>query len=393
MLELWYPPSMARCRSIRSTGLGFLTCCVICGCRTTPDYDRPLAPDEHALRIVAAPDILAELADAFENKTEQLIQSMDRSLAWFNRNESKRFFPWTDPPITHAEARRSLLALRDLIGRATTADEFVHEITERFDVYKSIGYDGEGTVFFTAYFAPEYTARRQPNAEFRYPLYDLPSDLRNKFVAEGGWPTRLEIERDNLLAGHEFVWLNDPLNVYLIHVNGSAGLRLGVQDAMYVGYTTTNEHQYTSLGKLLVAEGLLSEAEVSMQTIQEAFDRAPATVGKLMLKNARYVFFKEQRVDQWPLASLGVPLTPGASLATDKSVYPPGGLVLVRTPMINETNGTTWTARLLLDQDSGGAIKGPGRADIFEGIGEAAGRLAGATKAHGQLFYLFLKHD
>ncbi len=80
-------------------------------------------------------------------------------------------------------------------------------------------------------------------------------------------------------------------------------------------------------------------------------------------------------------------------MATDKTVYPPGGLVLVRTPMVDETDGTTWTGRFLLDQDSGGAIKGPGRADIFEGIGEKAGRLAGAMKAHGQLFYFVLKQD
>ena len=119
-----------------------------------------------------------------------------------------------------------------------------------------------------------------------------------------------------------------------------------------------------------------------MQTIREAFERTPETVGELMLKNDRYVFFKEYEVDQWPLASLGVPLTAGVSLATDKTVYPPGGLVLVRTPMVSDADGTTWTARFLLDQDSGGAIKGPGRADIFEGIGEEAGRLApGRTPA------------
>ncbi len=384
---------MARWRSIRSTGLAFLACFTVCGCRTTSDYARPLAPGERALRIVVVPETLAGLADAFENKSDQLIQAMDRSIAWFDRNESKRFFPWTDPPITHAGARRSLLALRDLIRGAKSADEFVDEITERFDIYESIGYDGKGTVFFTAYFAPQYPARRQPNAEFRYPLYALPRDLRSKYVAEGRWPTRLEIERDNILEGHELVWLNDPLNVYLIHVNGSACLRLGPQDKMYVGYTATNEHQYTSLGKLLVAEGLLSAEEVSMQTIRDAFDRTPTIVGELMLKNARYVFFREYEVDQWPLASLGVPLTSGASLATDKNVYPPGGLVLVRTPMVDETDGPTWTGRFFLDQDSGGAIKGPGRADIFEGIGEPAGRVAGAVKAHGRLFYFFLKQD
>ncbi|MEE8153690.1 MAG: MltA domain-containing protein, partial [Phycisphaerales bacterium] len=291
------------------------------------------------------PKTLAGLADAFENKSDQLTQAMDRSLAWFDHASSKRYFPWEYPPITHLQARRSLVAIRELITGATNASDFVHQLTAQFDIYESIGYDGKGTVFFTAYFAPEYPARRHPNAEFRYPLYELPSDLARKYVAEGRWPNRLDFERDDLLAGHELVWLNDPLNVYLIHVNGSACLRLGDQDQMYVGYTATNEHKYTSLGKLLVAEGLLSAEEVSMQTIRDAFERTPTTVGELMLRNARFVFFKEYGVDQWPLASLGVPLTAGASLATDKTVYPPGGLVLVRTPTVDETGGPTWTGR------------------------------------------------
>ena len=393
MPELCYPLSMAGWRSIRSTGLALLACFAVCGCRTTSDYARPLAPGERALQIVVVPETLAGLTEAFENKSDQLLQAMDRSIAWFDHASSKRFFPWEYPPITHVQAQRSLVALRELMAGTKNAHDFVRQLTAQFDIYESIGYDGKGTVFFTAYFAPEYPARRQPNAEFRYPLYELPCDLRSKYAAAGRWPTRLEIERDNILAGHELVWLNDALNVYLIHVNGSACLRLGVQDEMYVGYTTTNEHQYTSLGKLLVAEGLLSAEDVSMQTIRDAFERTPTTVGELMLKNARFVFFKEYEFDQWPLASLGVPLTAGASLATDKTVYPPGGLVLVRTPMVDETDGTTWTGRFLLDQDSGGAIKGPGRADIFEGIGEPAGRVAGAVKAHGRLFYFFLKQD
>ena len=384
---------MARWRSIRSTGLGFLTCCALCGCRTTPDYARPLSPGEHALRIVAAPDILAELADAFENKSDQLIQSMDRSLAWFDRNESTRFFPWTDPSITHAHARRSLLALRALIQQAKSAEEFVRQITGRFDVYESVGYDGKGTVFFTGYFAPEYSARRQRTGTFKFPLYKLPSTFEADFVDEGRWPTRREIEGEHLLAGYELAWLDDPLNTYLIHVNGSGCLRFADNDSMYVGYTATNEHQYTSLGRLLIDEGLLDADGVSMQTIRAAFNRAPETVGAMMLKNDRFVFFTERKADEWPLASLGIRLTSKASVATDKTVYPPGGLVLVRTPMVDETNGTTWTARFLLDQDSGGAIKGPGRADIFEGIGEPAGRVAGKVMAHGRLFYFFLKQD
>ena len=384
---------MARWRSIRSTGLGILTCCAICGCRTTRDYDRPLAPGERALRIVVAPDILTELAEAFENRSDQLIQAMDRSLVWFDRSDSGRFFPWMDPPITHAQARQSLMALRDLIGRAKSADEFVHEVTARFEVYRSIGYDGAGTVFFTAYFAPEYSARRQRTEEYRFPLYELPSNFKAEHMEEGGWPTRREIETEHLLTGYELAWLDNPLDVYLIHVNGSGCLRLADNDSMYVGYTATNEYEYTSLGKLLIAEGVLSADEVSMQTIRAAFNRAPETVGAMMLKNDRYVFFKERSADEWPLASLGIRLTSEASVATDKTVFPPGGLVLVQLGTVDKAGTTTDTARFMLDQDSGGAIKGPGRADLFMGVGERAGAVAGALKERGRLFYFYLKRN
>ncbi len=393
MRELCYPLSMTRWRSIRATGLGFLTCCALCGCRTTLDYARPLVPGEHALRIVAAPETIAGLASAFENKSDQLILSMDRSLAWFDRNESKRFFPWTDLLLTHAEARQSLLALRELIERAKSAEQFVHEITERFDIYESVGYDGDGTVFFTGYFAPEYPARRQRTETFQYPLYKLPATFLAEYIEEGRWPTRREIEDDHLLAGYELAWLDDPLNAYLIHVNGSGCLRLADNDSMYVGYTATNEHEYTSLGRLLVDESLLSADEVSMQTIRAVFDRSPETVGAMMLKNDRYVFFTERRADEWPMASLGIRLTSEASVATDKTVFPPGGLVLVQFGPIDETGSTSGTARFMLDQDSGGAIKGPGRADLFMGVGERAGSVAGALKEYGRLFYFFLKED
>ena len=391
MLDLCYPLSMTRWRSIRATGFGFLTCCALCGCRTTPDYARPLAPGEHALRIVAAPETIAGLASAFENKSDQLILSMDRSLAWFDGKESKRFFPWTDPPITHTEARQSLLALRELIERAKSAAQFVHEITERFDIYESVGYDGNGTVFFTGYFAPEYPARRQRTDVFQFPLYDLPSALRAKYIGQGRWPTRREIEDEHLLAGYELAWLDDPLNAYLIHVNGSGCLRLADNDSMYVGYTATNEHEYTSLGRLLVDEGVLGADEVSMQTIRAAFNRVPTTVGAMMLKNDRYVFFTERKAGEWPLASLGIRLTSEASIATDKKVFPPGGLILVQFGANDETGGTSGMARFMLDQDSGGAIKGPGRADLFMGVGERAGEVAGTMTERGGLFYVFLK--
>ncbi len=131
----------------------------------------------------------------------------------------------------------------------------------------------------------------------------------------------------------------------------------------------------------------------SIHEIRRAFRDEPERVKALMYRNRSFVFFTEYKGDDWPSGSLGVKVTPRSSLATDKTIYPRGGVVLVDTESVTLTGGREKLVRFMLDQDTGGAIKAPGRADIFMGIGEAVGILAGSQYAEGRLYYFFLKRE
>jgi membrane-bound lytic murein transglycosylase A len=141
----------------------------------------------------------------------------------------------------------------------------------------------------------------------------------------------------------------------------------------------------------MVEAGLLDRGEVTLSTIRRTYRRHPQRVEELMMRNENYVFFTEYEGGNWPAGSLGVKVTAERSLATDKKIYPRGGIVLVDTEAVTFASGTRRFLRFMLDQDTGGAIQAPGRADIFMGIGPGAEILAGGQYAEGRLYYLFLK--
>jgi membrane-bound lytic murein transglycosylase A len=199
-----------------------------------------------------------------------------------------------------------------------------------------------------------------------------------------------------MLAGTELVWLEDPLSVYIVHVNGSAKLRLsgpGESEIIYVGYAGKTDRPYKGLGRSLVESGILTEDELSLTTVKQAFRQDPQGVTELIYDNENYVFFTEYDGDTWPAGSLGVQVTAQRTLATDKKIYPRGGMVLVNTTAVTYADSKREFLEFMLDQDTGGAIKAPGRADIFMGIGPGAEILAGGQYAEGRLYYLFLKPE
>ncbi|MHC4416435.1 MAG: MltA domain-containing protein [Planctomycetota bacterium] len=371
-----------------------------------PDYARPLPPGRSALRLVTDPARRPDLAAAYANTDELLQPAIEQSLAWFRAPSSRQFFPFEG--ITHARARASLLAMRELLESGLGESAFVAEVTRLFDLYESVGYDGQGTVLFTGYYAPVFPARRTPSEGFVHPLYERPPDLvtdpltgepRGRRLPDGTivpYFTRRQIEDSGMLAGRELVWLEDPLSVYIVHVNGSAKLWLidpGAQGFMFVGYAGKTDRPYTGLGASMVEEGLLRPEEVSLSAIKRVYERDPQRVIDLIDRNENYVFFTEYAGERWPAGSLGVRVTSKRSLATDKKIYPRGGIVLVDTKAVTFSRGRRDFLQLMLDQDTGGAIQAPGRADIFMGTGPSAEILAGGQYAEGRLYYLFLKSE
>jgi membrane-bound lytic murein transglycosylase A len=199
-----------------------------------------------------------------------------------------------------------------------------------------------------------------------------------------------------MLAGTELVWLEDLLSVYIVHVNGSAKLRMagpGESGVIFVGYAGKTDRPYQGLGRSMVETGLLREEELSLTAIKRVYRETPESVTELIYENENYVFFTEYDGDTWPAGSLGVKVTPGRTLATDKKVYPRGGVVLVNTTSVTVADTKRNFLEFMLDQDTGGAIKAPGRADIFMGIGPGAQIVAGGQYAEGRLYYFFLKPE
>ncbi len=372
-----------------------------------PNYAQPLPAGDSALRLVTDEHRLPDIAAAAAGIEPGLVDAIDESLVWFAAPSSKRHFPFEG--ITHRQARAGLLAMRELITSGHDAQRIRDVILRKFDVYESVGYDGSGTVLFTGYYSPVFEASLSPTGEFMYPLYKRPPDLATDLVtgaplgrrlANGTitpYPSRREIETSGMLAGRELVWLKDPLEVYMIHVNGSAKLRLqspgGDDDnaVLYVGYAGKTDRPYTGLGQSMIDEGILTSDEVSMTAVKSEYRRNRQRVIDLIYRNESYVFFTEYDGSAWPAGSLGVRVTSKRTLATDKKIYPRGGPVLVDTDAISYAGGTRPFLQFMLDQDTGGAIQAPGRADLFMGIGPGAEILAGGQYAEGRLYYFVLK--
>jgi membrane-bound lytic murein transglycosylase A len=368
-----------------------------------PDYSRPLRPGESALRLVTDPARMPDLGGAYRVKDVWLLDGIDHSLSWFTKPSSKTYFPFES--ITHEQAHASLFAFSQLLQSAGSEQEFVNEVKRLFDVYESVGYNGEGVVLFTGYYAPIFKGSRVRTAQFNAPLFRRPEDLATdpktgeplgRRLPDGQtvpYFTRAEIDRSNMFAGNELVWVEDSLAAYIIHVNGSAKLRLDDGSEMYIGYAGKTDREYSGLGKAMLEEGLVKPNELSLKAIRNYYRTNPAKVQEMMYRNESYVFFTEYPPDRWPSGSLGVQVSRETTLATDKKIYPRGGLVLVDTQSVGFDMNRKRFLRFMLDQDTGGAIRAPGRADIYMGEGPSAEILAGGQYAEGRLYYIFLKPE
>jgi len=208
--------------------------------------------------------------------------------------------------------------------------------------------------------------------------------------------SREEIDQKRVLEGRglEIAWLKDPVDLFFLHVQGSGQILLTDGSALRVGYAASNGRPYRSIGRLLLDEGKIPEGEMSLSALVEYLHRHPEEQTRILNHNESYIFFRV--VADGPLGSLDQVLTPGRSVATDPRLYPPGALAYLvsRKPVPGAADGEiAWEPmeRFVLNQDSGGAIRGPGRVDLFWGSGANAGRLAGKIRQPVRLFFLLKK--
>lgn len=277
----------------------------------------------------------------------------------------------------------------------------------RFVAY-TVGDRNEPTGLFTGYYEPELAGRWAPEAEYQIPIYSRPEDLvsidlgRHRAELAGTqlagrvadnklmpYYSRAEIN-GGALRGRELevMWVADPVDAFFLHIQGSGRVRLPDGSTVRVGYAGRNGRRYTSIGRELVAMGAMPLEDVTAPAIRDWLRANPAAGTQLMNRNESYVFFRVIEGDG-PLGAQGVPLTAGRSLAVDRAFLPLGAPVWLDTtdPL---TDGAP-LRRLLVTQDTGSAIKGPVRGDVFWGFGETAARRAGLMKQRGRYYILLPK--
>jgi membrane-bound lytic murein transglycosylase A len=332
---------------------------------------------------------------------QALLAAIDHSLQYLSTPKSlEAYRNYSVPGVTHDRVWRSLQRFRQLLLTSRSAKQLQARVEREFEFYRSVGKDGQGTIGFTGYFEPIHTASRQPTHEFRYPIFRLPPDFASWQLPH---PTRTALEgADGLqfsqspLQGLELAWLRDRLEAYLIQVQGSARLNLTDGSKMTVGFAGNTRYPYISLGKELVNAGKIRQEDLSLPVVIQYFQQNPADLNVYLPRNDRFVFFQETGGTP-ATGNLGVPVTPERSIATDKTLFPPGALALITTqiPYPDQRGQLTQRSvlRYVLDQDTGGAIKGAGRVDIFMGTGKLAGDRAGLINSPGSLYYLLLKEN
>ena len=392
--------------------------------RASTDPSLALSPVEEASRPVVVDDL----------PLDSLKQALDRNLQFLSRldpGQEIRFGPATFSAGQLLESQRRL---RRFLEEPVSPRQLNDYLRKHFSLFKAGPGCRAGKVLVTGYYVPVLHGSYRQSSRYCWPLYRRPDDLVSVSLAEFGFwqrwrnssllvrwlmnfggvkalPTRVfgrltvdhkvipyysrrEIDYEQVLAGRdlELVWLDDEIDRFFLHIQGSGKVVLEEGGEMMVGYAAANGHPYRSIGAWLIRRGYLEREQVTMETIRKFIQAHPELSEEIFTANPSYVFFRELP-DREPLGCWQISLTAGRSIATDKSLFPAGALAYLSTELPDfaaDGSIAAWrpSNRLVLNQDTGGAISGSGRVDLFCGTGPSAARLAGVMKQPGQLFFL-----
>lgn len=340
-----------------------------------------------------------------------LAKSLEHSLIYLRKMPTGTSYRFGKTTVASKDLIASLVFFQHLLQQNPSIPELNRKIRENCVVYRVkdlLPRPGQ-RMLITGYYHPVFEASLERRPPFLYPLYEPPAELVTQKDAQGKkkigrmekgrllpfW-TRREIDTHGKLSGRELVWLRDPFDAFVVHIQGSGMVRLADGTLRGLSFAQRNGHPYTSIGKYLVDTGRMRLEDVNMDSMRRYLAERPDERDAILHQNASYIFFR------WSPAtlvtgSLGQELTPGRSLAADRAWYPPGALLFVdtRRPVMKDGELRHWQPlrRFMTVQDVGAAIIGPGRLDIFWGLGEQAGREAGRMKEDGEAYLLLLKPD
>jgi membrane-bound lytic murein transglycosylase A len=301
------------------------------------------------------------------------------------------------------EAARELPAEDEAAARAF--------IEARFQAWAVLAADGAAEGMVTGYYEPVLTGSRSRSERFRHPVYGVPADLiavelesvnpdlkglrlRGRLAGDRVVPywTRAEIEANGGFRAPILAWVEDPVELFFLQIQGSGQIDLGPRERLRLGYGDQNGHPYRSVGRVLVERGEMTLDQASMQGIKAWAAANPRKLREILDANPSYVFFREMPAGQTggPVGTLGVPLTAGYSIAVDPRSVPLGAPVFLATSWPQQAQPLQ---RLMAAQDTGGAIRGAVRADFYWGSGSEAGALAGRMRQRGRMWILWPRNE
>jgi membrane-bound lytic murein transglycosylase A len=382
----------------------------------TAEKKREATSSEQKLESIVDPETLADLKgfsdDMDNNSLEKAIENQIQAMFEQEPSTPVRLGTFT---LTRGRLVETLEAFLEILKQDLPPEKFNKKIAEEFVLYRA-GKGKSKKFLFTGYYRPVIKASPVRTPLYRFPLYQMPEENFHQVNYKKGiqlvgtqmgikkvrepdtdkkWRrfTREEIDRKGVLKGKglEVAWLKDDLERFFLHIQGSGVLEFPDGSQQGIGYQGSNQHSYTGIGRLMINDGAIETSQGSMQGIKKYFLDNPQDISKYLYQNKRYIFFTYN--DDGPRGSGGGELVGGRSIATDKSIYPAGGLAFIRVkqPVLDENNKIVrWKpiSRFVVDQDTGSAIRGPGRGDLYFGTGQIAGAKAGHYHERGEVYYL-----
>lgn len=348
---------------------------------------------------------------------EGLAPSIDQSLVYFRRVPLSRKYTYGKDIFDAGHMIRSLETFKALLEENLSPGELNARIKNEFLVYRSSGND-QGQVLFTGYYEPTYEGSLEPDEIYTYPVFSTPTDLvqidlslfSDKYKGHKRLMARLNPDTRRVVPYYSrreinqisdftdraapVVWLKSRVDRFFLEIQGSGRVTLEQGGQIRVHYAGSNGNAYRSVGRYLINKKEIAKEKMSMQAIREWLEKNPHRMDEVLHHNESFVFFKTE--EGGPFGSINVAVSPLRSIATDQKMFPNGALCFAQTALpdpksLEPLEQWKESALFVLNQDTGGAIKGPGRADLFCGNGAYAEFTAGHMNVRGQLYFLVLK--
>lgn len=388
--------------SKRTTISALLLIAVLCtyGCLRTLKRTPPVVWTLENSLVQTSPPELSDDRDVFT-----LINALDQSLRYYDKLPSSATARFGTEVVTVQELRSSVAEFRDKVRLFGLTQGLFDYVKEHFIFFKT----GATSALITGYYEAKLKGSRTKTAEYRFPLYAKPNDLVSRGPAttkltagrltDNGtvvpYYTRREIDFEGKLEGKglELLWIDNLIDVVFLQIQGSGIVTLPDGKTVRVNFADRNGHGYRPIGKYLIDRGYLTKEEVSMQTIRAFLSDHPDLHEEVFSYDPSYVFFRI--VEEGPIGSIGVPLTPYRSIAVDQSLFPRGLTVVLQSDkpiFAHDGSVERWErfTRFVVSQDTGGAIRGADHIDLFTGYGRESEQTAGVMKGQG-VFYFFRK--